>query len=471
MWLFIPSNCVLELECSEKASGLHSTISALSTEPFVTWSGKPVQPANLSRLWKRERLMKRLSGLTLSRSTAQHGADAFIASLPVSPARIYRSRAGEQDSTANAPGFSSMSSTLRMLAVRNTSFWRTCQASLLPPPPLWTKPKEKSSNARLPESWASWPTAAGMRNACLYERPTSVQIISANDGFASHGAWLTPNVPNGGRSVPAEVVESRGMTQTGKRTVGLESEVRHWATPDCNTASYSNGKFGPNIRQQASSWATPDANALERTNRSGSPNATVRPTLALAAAQWATPTSSENSNRTTKMAPSHGNGHGIVLAGQACQWATPKASEMDRGVCPSEIARRSPALLTQTATWATPTARDHKDGATTLENVEVNGLLGRQVLTTSLHPVHSMIDGQELSPTARTLRQRLNPAFACWLMGWPIWWTNPAITNSVRSETALWRSKLQQRLSNFFGAPGLPDIAAADEAMTTTHED
>jgi hypothetical protein len=36
---------------------------------------------------------------------------------------------------------------------------------------------------------------------------------------------------------------------------------------------------------------------------------------------WATPTSSENSNRTTKMAPSHGNGPGIVLAGQASDFS------------------------------------------------------------------------------------------------------------------------------------------------------
>ena len=31
--------------------------------------------------------------------------------------------------------------------------------------------------------------------------------------------------------------------------------------------------------------------------------------------------------------------------------------------------------------WMTPTARDHKDGATSLANTPVNGLLGRQVLT------------------------------------------------------------------------------------------
>jgi hypothetical protein len=34
--------------------------------------------------------------------------------------------------------------------------------------------------------------------------------------------WLTPTVPNGGRSVSAELVASKGMTEDGqKRTVGL----------------------------------------------------------------------------------------------------------------------------------------------------------------------------------------------------------------------------------------------------------
>lgn len=391
MWIFIPSSCVPELECSEKASEPHSSTSDESIEPFVTWSGKPVPPANLPRLWKRERSIRRLSGLTLSRSTAQHGADAWIASLPDFHARTYQSQASARGSTASDPASSSTSPTSPMLAVRDSSFWRTSQASLLPPPPLWTKPKANSTNARPPESWENWPTAGGMRSGRIYARPTSVPTINVTDGFASHGAWLTPNVPNGGRSVSAEVVASRGMTEDGKRTVGLESEVRHWATPD--------------------------ANAMERINRSDSPNAAIRPTLALAAAQW----------------------------------ATPKSSEADRGVCPSELERRSPALSAQTETWATPTARDHKDGATNMENVEVNGLLGRQVLMTSLHPVHSIIDGQELSPTARTLRRRLNPAFACWLMGWPIWWTNPAITNSVKPETELWRSKLQLQLSRLLG--------------------
>jgi hypothetical protein len=40
-------------------------------------------------------------------------------------------------------------------------------------------------------------------------------------------------------------------------------------------------------------------------------------------------------------------------------------------------------------------------------------------------------------------RRRLNPAFGCWLMGWPCWWTNPAITSSARSEMESYRSALR----------------------------
>ena len=39
----------------------------------------------------------------------------------------------------------------------------------------------------------------------------------------------------------------------------LTQQVRSvWATPDCNTSTYSNGKMGPNIREQAAQWSTPN---------------------------------------------------------------------------------------------------------------------------------------------------------------------------------------------------------------------
>ena len=54
------------------------------------------------------------------------------------------------------------------------------------------------------------------------------------------------------------------------------------------------------------------------------------------------------------------------------------------GCKPSAGNRRTADLTHAAGMWMTPTARDHKDGATTLANTPVNGLLGRQVLVTPM---------------------------------------------------------------------------------------
>lgn len=76
---------------------------------------------------------------------------------------------------------------------------------------------------------------------------------------------MTPNVPNGGRSVSAALVASKGMTEDGeKRTVGLESQIRHWPTPktitggaNCNREA--RGAGGPDLQELVTSWPTPTA--------------------------------------------------------------------------------------------------------------------------------------------------------------------------------------------------------------------
>jgi hypothetical protein len=79
-------------------------------------------------------------------------------------------------------------------------------------------------------------------------------------------------------------------------------------------------------------------------------------------------------------------------------------------------------------------------------------------------PVLSAIDGRALSPTRRTLRPRLNPAFAAWLMGLPGWWTNPAVTNSVRSAMAAYRSALRSHGARLLGESWPAEVENDDAA-------
>ena len=81
----------------------------------------------------------------------------------------------------------------------------------------------------------------------------------------------------------------------------------------------------------------------------------------------------------------------------------------------------------------TPTARDHKDGATSLANTPVNGLLGRQVLT--IPPA-----GGDIS----NMRRSLNPAFVEALMGWPGGWTG---FGSAATAWSRWLPRMRCELS------------------------
>src|SRR5574343_1182331 len=236
MWLYIPSNALPASECLAKDCEPGSPTWASRLAPSVTWSGSLIPPASWRRAWKTAHWMKRLSGPTYAPSTLAPGVDRWIASLAASRAKTCPLQAAAPASTASEAGSSSSCSALPRIAVRDTSFWRTSAASLLPPPPLWTRKKASSTNAQPPASWENWPTAGGTRNGSLFQRPKWAPATGASGGSAGRG--------------------------------------EAWATPDCNTSTYSNGKMGPNIREQAASW---NANSAA-TNSPKSLGATDAPT-------------------------------------------------------------------------------------------------------------------------------------------------------------------------------------------------
>lgn len=425
-WLYLPLSCFPASACSEKVSEQDLRTWALAIAPVSTLSGKLTQQQSWLRAWKKARWMRHLSGPTLPLSMQEIGVARWIASLPDSRAKTFQSRADAQDLTASAADFSLKSHGSQPIAVRGSSFWRTSQASLLPPPPLWTRKKANSKSAQPPESWENWPTSGGMRNGSLFQRPMWVPATDAQGGSASRGEWMTPNVPNGGRHVPPELVASKGMTADGqKRTVGLESQSKYWLTPHgMSGVEAKTGKAGAGgeFSKQVTNWTTPTA-----TERSG--QGERNSALTLDVKYWSTPKASDGTKGGPNQAGSKGD---LMLPSMACQWPTPAARD-HKGVNSEQHAT------------VTGGGRKHMDQ------------LANFVAYSPL--VQTTQDGPEsLSDSPRPPRH-LNPLFGAWLMGWTSTWAIAEPHASSALETELFRSQLRSQLSCLLDEPASLDKA------------
>ncbi len=255
--------------------------------------------------------------------------------------------------------------------------------------------------------------------------------------------WMPTNVPNGGRHVPPELVASKGTMEDGtKRTVGLESQTKYWSTPKANDAE-------------------------KRGNVAHRPH---MPELVGQAQAWPTPKGTDGTKGGPNQAGSKGD---LMLPSAAAQWPTPSAAVINDGESPETWHARAALLkekhrngngaglpLTVAAVqWPTPAARDSK-GANSAEHALITGG-GRKhmdqlsnFVAHSSHLAQPMPDGPpscESGPASpQPSTKRLNPAFGEWLMGWPVGWTIADPSASSASETALWRSALQQQLSCLF---------------------
>jgi len=91
--------------------------------------------------------------------------------------------------------------------------------------------------------------------------------------------------------------------------------------------------------------------------------------------------------------------------------------------------------------WPTPRARDYHSTPTKprLDNLPDFAKYHFSRLAPPLI-------GQQSAPNSHSSPPKLNPAFVCWLMGWPWWWTNPEPTNSAQLEMASFQHKLQSHL-------------------------
>lgn len=285
-----------------------------------------------------------------------------------------------------------------------------------------------------------------------------------------------------------------------KDEMGLDQEARNWPTPFGFQAGNGpdGNEFSKEVRRVVDSWPTP--NTAPDAKQLGSNQVNSPPSLGEAAKQWPTPAASAPNvdeapaswlarREKLKEKGINGNGAGMPLGvasqlwatprhrvgtgdtgsperqlegtnpglnDQATMWATP-IMHNDRGG-PKETPKSGGDLSDQSQAWPTPASRDYRTPnskesedrrfATTMKGK------GQQLQNFVEHSPSSplarviSVSGDELSPTDRStvLRRRLNPAFVCWLMGWPWWWTNPARNNSVRAATGSYLFKLRLRL-------------------------
>lgn len=288
-----------------------------------------------------------------------------------------------------------------------------------------------------PCSWRGW-----------LNRPWSTRLLAtASTILASSseaewiGSWLDSPANRGAMPEASKAPPTNAGSGLTLRTVSDEwdREACFWRTSldlfpgeGLNTSSYRLPKWGSMrngvvSRRPAwepvtdesecllSQWTTPTAkhNARSEGQTSGRlDNGAGNACLATDAKQWATPRSSENENRTTKPAPSHGNGHGELLAAQVTQWATPSARDHKGIDLPSRSGGTSLAHQTQTGEFS----------------------------------------HQAQPPTGKTYQnisgRRLNPAFVNWLMASPWFWTKAEPISCGAQATAAWRSRLRQHLWN-----------------------
>ncbi len=172
-----------------------------------------------------------------------------------------------------------------------------------------------------------------------------------------------------------------------------------------------------------SSWPTARASCSTGSDESVRQGA---PTIQSAVAKWATPDCNTSTKSNGLMGPN--------IREQAAAWPTPDANLYKGAVSEASIIR--------------------KDGKSRMDRLDCKAIHGFSL------PAPAVPNGLELSETSATSRRRLNPAFVCWLMGWPWFWTNPGRISFAAQETALWRCRLRSRLSSLLGEPELLEDAA-----------
>jgi hypothetical protein len=177
--------------------------------------------------------------------------------------------------------------------------------------------------------------------------------------------WPTPNVPNGGRTVPEEQMAA-GITTTGR-------------------------KVQKPLARTAELWHTP------RTITGGA----------------------ESAARKKELGRMESGGDDLQAAER--NWPTPRAEER----CQYNSQDDYVALSLAATRWPTPSTRDYRapNSQDSQQRRNADSKRGQQLSNFASHSSSLLVptnstDGEKCLKSTMHL-PRLNPLFVCWLMGWP----------------------------------------------------
>lgn len=389
VWLYLPPDAIahgrltagLSGACLDCPSAQEPEVSTSdSTSPFqnielwVTSSGTPTLRLRSWRGWKTRPWIALLSGITLQTSTADRGAAWWISSM----AAIRANRSALLDSSAATKTHAISGHTSHASSEKSNPASVSSRMSA----GIYDWDSNKSTM-----TFDQWVIA--LRRDCL-RRKKLVRPTSANGS----SSWPTARASSANGASQKEVL-------AGNPKMRLEVSAMLWPTA---TATDARVKYA----RSPDKMIRKDRRSVLRT-----------PGLAETVLQ---PEDFPYSKEDLDLAK-----QGRPYRTARVHWPTPRAQEpgstsSDHGLSLNEASKM----------WATPTARDWKDGTLKETSVPTNGLLSRQAPRTDL-------GGSASSNTPRTL----NPLFVEALMGWPIGWTDCASAVTVLSHwSRLMRSAL-----------------------------
>lgn len=387
--------------CSKQPSNSAASNSDSAPVLRCAVSGKPTpQPASWPG-WKRRAWSQRLFSAAISgTSTAARFVAWWTSSVlacPVSRTPALGSNAALKTSEATGPTTTDQSRT-------SCESW----ASVAPP---WCSSKtclpgfEADSFDLSEKSYADWVTRSKARSLSL--RRVLARITSGS-GFS---CWPTPHGLSGQNGPDGN--EFSTLVRNWLSPTGKDGETDH--DGPATLEALRNGTADDThhrLRNQVQLWATPAASESQRGTHPYSQAEIDRPqgcpmTLAKDVAMWATPAAHERAHDPREV------DHGIQLANQAV------------------------------TAWPTPNSRDHK--GTDLESRNGGASLSHAVQTGEFSHRDQPPTGD---PSHNTSGRRLNPAFVCWLMGWPWYWTRVEPMPCGAEVTVLWRQQQRLLLSN-----------------------